>query len=102
MHGKTGALLVQAMTTIDQLRTALTVTSAALLILALFTTAQYRSAITDSTMVELGLGASLLLVREGLHKFNQNYIQGSGNVYNLRKKPVKKADASAPSNPGVV
>ena len=93
---------MQAMATIDKVRTGLTVTSAALLILALFTTAQYRSAVTDSTLVELGLGTSLLLVREALRKFNHNYIAGPGNVYSLRKKPAKKAEAAAPPNPGVM
>ncbi len=93
---------MQAMATVDQIRTGLTVASAALLVLALFTTAQYRSAITDSTMIELGLGASLLIVRGALRKFNQNYIAGSGNVYNLRKKPATKTDLDSPANPGVM
>ena len=94
--------IVQAMANIDKARTGLTVTSAALLLLALFQTAQYRSAILDSTLIEMGFAASLLLVREGLRRFNQNYIVGSGNVYNIRKKPAKRADANAASNPGVM
>lgn len=94
--------VVQAMANIDKASTGLTVTSAALLLLALFQTAQYRSAILDSTLVEMGLAASLLLVREGLRRFNQNYIVGSGNVYNIRKKPATRADANAASNPGVM
>ena len=93
---------MQAMANINKLRNGLTVTSAALLLLALFQTAQYRSAITDSTLVELGLGATLLVIREGLRRFNQNYINGSGNVYNIRKKPIKKVDANASGNPGVM
>jgi len=93
---------MQAMATVDKIRTGLTAASAALLMLALFATAQYRSAITDSTLIELGLGASLLIVREALRKFNQNYIVGSGNVYNLRKKPATKTDIDALANPGVM
>lgn len=101
-HTKDCASCKQAMATVDKIRTGLTVASAALLVLALFTTAQYRSAITDSTLIELGLGASLLIAREALRKFNQNYIAGSGNVYNLRKKPATKTDIDSPANPGVM
>lgn len=101
-HTKDCASCKKAMATIDKARTALTVGSAVLLLTALFTTAQNRSAITDSTLVELGAGAALLLVREALRRFNHNYIAGSGNVYNIRKKPAKKADAVAPQNPGVM
>ena len=90
------------MANIDKARTGLTVTSAALLLLALFQTAQYRSAILDSTLVEMGLAASLLAAREGLRRFNENYISGSGKVYNIRKKPANRVDANASSNPGVM
>lgn len=90
------------MATINKVRTGLTVTSAALLMVALFTTAQYRSAITNSTLVELGLAASLLLIREALRKFNKNYVVGSGPVYNFRKKVPKSADAPAAPNPGIM
>ena len=90
------------MSTIDKVRTGLTVCSATLLVLALFTTAQHRSAVTGSTVVELGLGGSLLLLREALWRFNANYFIGSGPVYNFRKDVPKSADAPSPPNPGIM
>jgi len=87
---------------IDKARTGLTVASGALLVLALFTTAQYRSAITNSTLVELAMGGALLVLREALRKFNESYFIGSGPVYNFRKDAPKAANTTTPPNPGIM
>lgn len=92
----------QAVSTIDKVRTVLTLTSGGLLVLALFTTAQYRSATTNSTLVELAMGGALLVLREALRRFNENYFIGSGPVYNFRKDAPKAADTTTPPNPGVM
>lgn len=78
--------ILQVLAYIDQARAALTIVSGGLLLLALFTTAQYRSAITDSTLVEVGLGASALLAREALRRFAQRFYEGTGPVFNFRKR----------------
>lgn len=85
-------LLLQAMATIDKVRTALTAASAALLLAALFTTAQYRSAISDSALLELSGSAAMLAVREGLRRFNEGFITRTSSkpVYNFRKKAAQQ------------
>ena len=77
---------LQVLAYIDQARAGLTIVSGGLLLLALFTTAQYRSAITDITLVELALGASALVGREVLRRFSQRFYEGTGPVYNFKRK----------------
>ena len=80
--------IMQAMATIDKVRTGLTVASAALLLAALFTTVQYRSAISNSALLELGSSGVLLAVREKLRTFNEGFITRTSKkpVYNFRQK----------------
>ena len=78
---------MQAIATINKVRSGLTVAAGALLLLALFTTAQYRSAITDTTLIELGCGAALLAAREAVARWQLGYYVSTGPVYNFRKKP---------------
>ena len=77
---------LQVLAYIDQARAGLTIVSGGLLLVALFTTAQYRSAVTDTTLVELGLGASALVGREVLRRFSQRFYEGTGPVYNFKRK----------------
>lgn len=77
---------LQVLAYIDQARAGLTIVSGGLLLLALFTTAQYRSAITDKTLVELSLGALALVGREVLRRFSERFYEGTGPVYNFRRK----------------
>ena len=95
-------IATQAVSTIDKVRTGLTVASGGLLVLALFTTAQYRSVITNSTLLELAMGGAFLVLREALRRFNENYFIGSGPVYNFRKDAPKAADMTTPPNPGIM
>jgi len=44
----------------------------------------------------------LLVLREALRRFNENYFIGSGPVYNFRKDGPKAADTTTPPNPGVM
>ncbi len=90
------------MSSIDKVRTGLTVASGGFLVLALFTTAQHRSAITNSTLVELAMGGALLVLREALRRFNESYFVGPGPVYNFRKDAPKAADTITPPNPGIM
>ena len=77
---------LQVLANIDQARAGLTIVSGGLLLLALFTTAQYRSAITNSTLVELSLGALALVGREVLRRFSERFYEGTGPVYNFKRR----------------
>ena len=80
-----GEWFLQAISTIDKMKAAMTASSGALFVLALFTTAQYRSAISTGTLVELSLAAALLVARQALAKWQNGYYQSTGPVYNFRK-----------------
>ncbi|KAL3144028.1 hypothetical protein ABBQ32_003832 [Trebouxia sp. C0010 RCD-2024] len=88
-HTKDCSACKQAIATITKVKTGLTVAAGGLLLVALFTTAQYRSAISDTTLIELGCGAALLVAREALARWQLGYYVSTGPVYNFRKKPTQ-------------